>query len=252
MVNPAPMDSALTELQTSDLDVLERIIHTRRATRRFRPDAIPDGLLERLIDLARWAPSGYNLQPTHFVVVTDPRLKLSLHRACLSQRQILEAPAVVVITGDAAVASNHLEDVLRMERKKGCITPEYEAVLRRTVPLAFGRGPVGLGWLWKLLLVPIVRAVRPLPSLPAVQRRFWLAKQTMLCAMNLMLAAEAAGLATVPMEGFDEGRVRKALGIPRSQVVSVVIAVGYPLARAGTKTRLPLDRILHHENWGRD
>ena len=68
-----------------------------------------------------------------------------------------------------------------------------------------------------------------------MHKRFWLAKQVMLCAMNLMLAAEAAGLSTLPMEGFDEGRVRKVLGIPRTQVVPVIVAVGYALPQTGAR-----------------
>ena len=230
---------------------MERIIRARRATRHFRADPVPDGLLDRLVDIARWAPSGYNLQPTHFVVVTDPQVKQKLHHACMKQRQILEAPAIVVLTGDTAVAQNHFEAVIGMDRDSACITPEYEKLLRRTVPLAFGRGPAGIGWLWKSTILPLARLVRPIPPLPAVNKRFWLAKQTMLCAMTLMLAAEAAGLATVPMEGFDEGRVRKVLSIPRSHIVPVVIAIGYPGDRPTTKTRLPLTRILHHDGWGK-
>ena len=58
-----------------DLESFETLVRSRRATRRFKRDPIPDGLLARVLDTARWAPSGYNLQPTHFVVVTDPALK---------------------------------------------------------------------------------------------------------------------------------------------------------------------------------
>jgi nitroreductase len=232
-----------------DLDALERIVRGRRATRHFRADPIPQGLLDRLVDLARWAPSGYNLQPTHFVIVTDPAIRQLLCPACLGQAQIREAPAIVVLTGDRRVSNNHFHEMLRMERHAGSITPEYEALLQRTVPLAFGTGPLGLGWLWKAMLIPLARLFRPVPELPVVHRRFWLAKQIMLCAMNLMLAAEAAGLASVPMEGFDEARIKKVLKIPRAHVVAVVIAIGYAQPSQSTKTRLPIDRVLHHNGW---
>jgi nitroreductase len=136
-----------------------------------------------------------------------------------------------------------------MDREAGAMSPEYEALLRRVVPLAFGRGPAGLGWLWKTTLLPLARLLRPIPDLPAVHRNFWLAKQVMLCAMNFMLLAEAAGLSTLPMEGFDERRVRKVLGIPRWHIVPVVIAVGYASGRMPQKTRVPLDQVLHREGW---
>ena len=109
----------------------------------------------------------------------------------MGQSQIREASAIVVLTGDRLVATKHFETVLELERAVGTLSPEYEAALRKFVPLAFSHGPLGLGWLWKALLAPLARVVVPVPSIPAVQKRFWLAKQVMLCAMNLMLAAEA-------------------------------------------------------------
>jgi len=239
----------MTDRAPTDLDMLERLARGRRATRHFGADPIPAGLLERLIDAARWAPSGYNLQPTHFVVAMDADVRKRLCPACMAQAPILEAPAVVVLTGDGRVADRHFEDVLAMDRQAGAMTTEYEALLRRVVPLAFARGPAGLGWLWKATLLPMVRLFRPIPRLPAVHRNFWLTKQVMLSAMNFMLLAEAAGLSTLPMEGFDERRVKRVLGIPRWHVVPVVIAVGYASARMPPKTRVPLDRVLHREGW---
>jgi nitroreductase len=234
-----------------NLDDFESLAKSRRAVRNFRPDPLPPELLDRLIDIARWSPSGYNLQPTHFVVVTDPAVKLKLVPACLKQRQIAEAPAVVIITGDGHVAKNNFKDVIAMDKSLGCIDEKYEALLRKYIPLAFGTGPLGLGWLAKAAAAPTLGLVMPTPSIPAVFRRYWLTKQTMLCAMTLMLAASAAGLATLPMEGFDEKRVRRVLRIPRSQIVPVVIAIGYAADTDSQlkKSRLPLERFIHRDGW---
>jgi len=244
------MDSTPDKPESSDLDAFEFLARNRRAVRHFRSDPIPHGLLERLIDIARWAPSGYNLQPTHFVVVTDPKIRARLRPACMNQVQIIEAPAVVVLTGDRCVVDNHFHSTLSADKAAGAIDDRYETVLRSIVPLAFDRGPMGVGWLWKATLLPVVRLFRPIPSLPAVHARFWATKQVMLAAMNLMLAASSAGLATLPMEGFDEGRVRRVLGIPRSQVVPVVIALGYAVeGEKLIKSRLPLEKVVHRERW---
>lgn len=231
------------------LDAFEQLALSRRSVRNFRPDPIPDALLNRLLDIAHWAPSGYNLQPTHFVAVTDPAVKQALHAAAMNQRQILDAYATIVFTGDRRVLHNNFERVLADELRAGTITPTYEALLRKYVPLAFDHGPLGFGWLWKALIPPLARTFAPVPSLPAVHIRFWLAKQVLLSAMQFMLAAEAAGLATVPMEGFDETRVRRVLGIPASQVVCVLIPVGYAADEDLRKTRLPLESMLHQNRW---
>jgi nitroreductase len=230
------------------LDEFESLAKSRRAIRHFKPDPVPAELLDRLIDIARWAPSGYNLQPTHFVLVTDAAIKSALVPACLKQRQIKEAPAVIVITGDRRIMQNNFADVLAMEKSAGCIDDAYEKVLRKFVPLAFSHKPAGLGWLVKTTL-PALGLFTPMPSIPAVFQRYWLTKQTMLAAMTLMLAASAAGLSTLPMEGFDERRVRKVLGIPRSQIVPIVIAIGHAIEKDLKKTRLPIERLVHRDKW---
>ncbi|HYF50472.1 MAG TPA: nitroreductase family protein [Planctomycetota bacterium] len=232
------------------LDDFEQLAKTRRTTRHFKPDPLPNGIVERLLDCARWAPSGYNLQPTHFTVVDDPALKQRLVAACMNQKQVAEAPTVVVFSGDRDVARNNMDVFLKSDREAGAIDEKYEQLLRKVIPLAFNRGPLGIGYLWKSTLPPLARFAIPVPSIPAVARDYWLAKQVALSAMNFMLAAAAAGLATVPMEGFDESRVRRVLKMPRSQHVVVVVPVGYAAIGTLKKTRLPLERMLHRNAWG--
>ncbi len=231
------------------LDSFLELARNRRAVRAFLPEPLPDGILDHLLEAARWAPSGYNLQPTHFVVVEDPALKEKLHKACFFQKQVLQAPATVVFTGDRGVFANHFEKVLAMDLAAGATSEKYAGRLRDLVALAFRRGPFGLGYLWKATLLPLASLFKPVPAMPAVNPRFWLTKQVMLAAMNFMLAAQAAGLGTVPMEGFDERRVRRALGIPRSQIVAVVIPVGRPAPGTLVKTRLEIKELAHRNGW---
>jgi nitroreductase len=46
------------------------------------------------------APSGYNLQPWHFVVVRNPEQKRRLREAAMGQAKVEEAGAVIVCCGD--------------------------------------------------------------------------------------------------------------------------------------------------------
>jgi nitroreductase len=227
----------------------EQLALRRRSVRRFRPDPLPHGLLERLLDIARWAPSGYNLQPTHFFVVDSEAARQRLCPAAMNQKHVLQAPVTVVFAGDRRVYENDFERILDEERSIGGISLEYEGILRRVVPLAMRAGPLGLNCLWKAILValgPIVRLVAPLPQIPAVEHRAWHSKQASLAAMNFMLAATAAGLSTIPMEGFDEKRVRRACRIPGSFDVILLVSVGYADDTPRPKSRLPLEDRVHH------
>lgn len=53
------------------MDALECLM-TRRSIRKYRPDPIPDDVLETILAAALAAPSGINLQHWHFVVLRDP------------------------------------------------------------------------------------------------------------------------------------------------------------------------------------
>lgn len=225
------------------------LVRSRRSARHFRSDPVPPALLDELLEAARWAPSGFNLQPTQFVVVTDPDVKARLYPACMKQRQILEAGATVVFTGDRRVFENQFERVLENDLRAGAIDKAYEKLLRKGVPLSFRQGPLGLGWLWKAVVAAVAQRFIPIPKVQAIHKSFWLAKQVSLSAMVFLLAAEAAGLATCPMEGFGEHAVRRVLGIPSSQTVVLVVPVGYGDPSASKKTRLPLDGRVHQNRW---
>ncbi|MBS7640006.1 MAG: nitroreductase family protein [Candidatus Bathyarchaeia archaeon] len=75
------------------------VIRTRRSIRSYKPDPIPDDVLMRVLDAARIAPSGRNLQPWKFIVVRDAELKRRLAIACHGQMFIAEAPVVIVACG---------------------------------------------------------------------------------------------------------------------------------------------------------
>ena len=55
------------------MDIYE-VIKKRRSIRRFKQDEIPLGILEKLVDAARFAPSGGNIQPWEFIIVNDKEL----------------------------------------------------------------------------------------------------------------------------------------------------------------------------------
>ena len=51
------------------------LVKKRRSIRSFKADPVADSDIEKIIEAARWAPSGFNLQPWEFVVVKDTEIK---------------------------------------------------------------------------------------------------------------------------------------------------------------------------------
>jgi len=80
------------------MDIYE-VIRKRRSVRKYRPEPVPDDVLNRILDAGRIAPSAKNLQPWHFVIVKDPAVKKDLAAAC--RNQLWMADAAVIICGCA-------------------------------------------------------------------------------------------------------------------------------------------------------
>jgi nitroreductase len=78
---------------------LLKIIKERRSVRRYKPDAVPEDVILRILEAARFSPSGKNLQPWKFILVKDQILKEQLAEASGGQTFIAEAPIVVVACG---------------------------------------------------------------------------------------------------------------------------------------------------------
>jgi nitroreductase len=88
-------------------DILE-LIKARRSIRRYQKKEVPKEVIERLIEAARWAPSGVNIQPWHFVAVTreDLRRKVGAQAKFffIKSRHVYEAPLLIVICGNTKSA----------------------------------------------------------------------------------------------------------------------------------------------------
>ena len=57
------------------------LLRTRRTVRDFSPESVPLEVIEAALRVAGTAPNGANLQPWHFVVVSDPSLKREIRQA---------------------------------------------------------------------------------------------------------------------------------------------------------------------------
>jgi len=74
---------------------------SRRSIRRYRPDPVPEELLQQILEAGCWAPSAVNSQPWEFIVVREAQAKKALYDysgiAGLKWKQLLSAPVVIVL-----------------------------------------------------------------------------------------------------------------------------------------------------------
>lgn len=141
----------------------EALLRWRRDVRRFRPDPLPEALVQELLDLACLAPSVGNAQPWRFVRVRDPGRRAAIvadfercnaealaaqpqERRALYARLKLEglreAPLQLAVFCDEATAQGH-----GLGRRTMPETLAYSTVMAvQGLWLAARSRGVGLGW----------------------------------------------------------------------------------------------------------
>jgi nitroreductase len=209
---------------------LDTIFH-RRAVKLFEPVEISEELREQILNAARHAPSSFNSQPYKFYWVRSSAKKVAVAKLCLGQKPAETASALVVAVADlgslGATAQGQLEWMRGSNFNEEKIRRyERDAKIGR---ILFMPGPFGVfaGIKRALFRLLNLRMVIGMPPLSRQELFKWATKSASLACQNLMIAAEALGMNTCPMEGFDGRRLSRYLGLSgRHQEIVMVIAIG--------------------------
>ena len=212
-------------------DILNAVFR-RRAVKVFAPLEISEEAREQILNAARHAPSSFNSQPYHFYWVGKPKEKTAVAKLCLGQKPAETASALVVAVADIGSLAATSQSQLEWMRTQSEFSEDKIRDYERTAKIGrilFMPGPLGMfaalkwGIFWLLNLCKVM-------GMPPLFRRDlfkWATKSTSLACENLMIAAEALGINTCPMEGFDGRRLSRYLGLSaRYHEIVMVIAVG--------------------------
>lgn len=185
----------------------------RRTVRDYAPTPIPDGVLDDCIRAAGAAPSGANLQPWHFVVVTDPAIKARIREAAeAEEREFYESRA----------------------------TPEWLAALE---PLGTDANKSFLETAPALIAI-FAEAYGERPDGSKVKHYY--AQESVGIATGLLIAAiHHVGLASLTHTPSPMGFLNEILGRPVRERPFLLLVVGYPAANAQVPdiSRKPIDVI---------
>jgi len=212
------------QVNGSPLKSITHALLDRRATAHFKPDPVPQEYLEAIFRFTAQAPSGYNLQPWRFIVVREPQNRQRLQKAAMDQAKIGEAPVVVIAYAVKGEWKTLMDAVFREGVQRGTGKADQMEVVEKM-------------------------ATDFLKTLPEA---LWLNRHTMIAVTTMMLAAEAYGLDTAPMEGFDPAAVKREFGLPAEAEVIALLAIGFaaePDKAYGGRFALP--EIFHAEQFGR-
>lgn len=203
------------------------IILTRRSIRKYKDVDIPDGVLLKVLEAGRWAPSGEDAQPWRFIIVKDKAKRELLGKwgAAGSGRRFKSEYMTRAIFQRIPIP----DEEKRKRVYKKLITGEVSAFMKDA--------PV--------LIVVVGR------------RDVWDAPYDVSAAIeNMLLAAHALGLGACwlvapVIDVRDEKKVKELLKIPHEYTVDAIIALGYPDEQPKPRPRLPLEEITFYEEFGR-
>jgi nitroreductase len=63
-----------------DYEQLLKLVNNRRTVRAFKRDSVPEELIEKMLEVARWAPTGFNMQPQELIVLTGLELRSAVKK----------------------------------------------------------------------------------------------------------------------------------------------------------------------------
>ena len=204
------------------VEALEAVVGARRDIRRFRPDPVPDELLEAVLAAGHRAPSVGHSQPWRFIVVSDQS------------------------TRDRAA---HLADAARLAQADH-LTEDRAARLLDLKLEGLREAPLGI----------VVACDRRTPAMGVLGRATFPDADLWSCATaieNMWLTARAHGLGMGWVTLFDPADLADLFGLPEGVVTLGWLCLGWPderppepgLQRAGWSTKTPLADVVLRERW---
>lgn len=212
------------------MDVIDALRSTG-SVREFTDEPVDDGVLARILDTARFAPSGANAQAWRLVVVKDPVIRGGL-------RDLYRQPWVDYLTLTAAGLRpwSPVNDPGAEATALAAKNSEAEEAAASGFAAHFDEVPV------------LLALFADLSQLAAVDRdldRYSLAGGASVYpfAWSILLAARAEGLGGVltTMLIREEEEVKRLLGAEEPLVLAAVIALGHPVRQLRRLTRRPVE-----------
>lgn len=234
-------------------ETFDQIVKARRAVRKYDQEAAFDEqAVQRSLARAVLAPNSSNLQTWEFYRLKSADIKEKTARLCMNQSAARTARELVVVVcrGDKWKANS--KRVLAHMRSSFSNPPtkrDKRAIqyYERNIPLLYLNDPFGFMTLLRTLIVMFMSFKGPMVRWSgSANSRIITHKSAALAAQTFMLSMQAEGYATCPMEGFDEKRLKRLLGLPRKAEINMVIATG-PAADSGIysdRYRFPLEEVV--------
>ena len=194
-------------------------IDERRTTNLFDPSCtIDDAQISELVRLATKAPTSFNLQNWRFIAVRSPERKAELRAVAWDQVKITNSAVTFIVVGQMA---------------------DHRTLQDRLAPLvAAGVMPETMVGGWE-------GAAASLYEGQPWRQRDEAVRSAIFGATTLIYAAQAMGLGSAPMIGFDPEAVARHFELAENEIPVLLLSIGRATSENWSqKPRRPLAQVL--------
>jgi nitroreductase len=213
---------------------LYEAMSTTFSVREFTQDPVPDAVIHRILDRARFAPSGGNRQGWRVIVVRDKATRDLIAAATV--------PAAKRYTAQVKAGDNPWNSIDK---------PSVDAAtIERTEPMQRLIDPVHAAAAVLVLCVDL----KVVASIDQHLSRVGVVSGASVYpfAWNVMMAARHEGFGTniTTLAIAEEAKLRQGLGIPDHVAVAAIMPIGKPVRQLTKLTRKPVREFAMRDRWG--
>jgi nitroreductase len=211
---------------------LYEVMRTTPATRVFTDEAVPDAVLYRILDHARFAPSGGNRQGWHVVLLRDPAIRREIRRLySLGWREYMAHVDAGLVPFAPREHGRWNGPAIDLDAARQVPRPNEFADNLDAVPVL-------------LLLIAQLGALACVDN--GLDRQSIVGGGSIYpFGHNILLAARNEGLGGVLTSVLvrEEPAVRELIGIPDDHAIAGLIALGHPVRTVRKLRRRPVEQF---------
>lgn len=200
------------------MDTFEAI-QSRRSVKNFdKHHKITKDEINKILQAAVLSPTSYNIQNWRFVTITEQLLKDKVCELSFGQKQVAEASLIIILCADLNSWDKN------PERYWANLSEESRKSLVSAIRNSYKNSPL--------------------------HQRDEAMRSCSFAAQTIMLAAQAMGYDTCPMEGFDYAKVGELIKLPKDHIITMMVVVGKATKPANPRGgQLPLSEVVFENHF---
>ena len=230
----------------------QEIVNFRRSNRVFDATKVPEEVIQKSLERAILSPNSSNMQLWEFYWIKSEGELEKFIPLCLNQQAARTAQQMVVFVTRKDKWRERAK--WNLSKIKGTLVGEPNKLQKggmdyysKVMPLLYMNDGLGIMSTVRRLISFLVGLRKPFfRTGGSANQRIMVHKSCALAAQTFMLSISAEGFHSCPMEGFDEKRVKRTLGLPRGAVINMIISVGKGTEEGiwGPRFRVPNEEVI--------